>query len=281
MHPLRRRVEAEALRGCPLDAVARALGYRQDPDEAARWRRPGSVVTINRFMFYDHLTATAGAGAVDLVIHVLGCSRRDALDILATLSHRPPRPGCRRHDPRWPALHRHLVGRCGLADILVDLCRALDLIHADPSGNPVFVTRNAGGEAVGIEIPGPMTEPATAGGFWMSWEPEWPVRVILATSALDVLSILSLHCIPAQRECAVVSTGVIAAVPAWVETWNPRRIFCAWEATPNGDDAARHMIESDTRIVRMRPALDGACWNDMLIRSRAGEPVCTDDQPAV
>ncbi|MDE0239394.1 MAG: hypothetical protein OXQ84_04235 [bacterium] len=114
----------------------------------------------------------------------------------------------------------------------------------------------------------------------MSWEPEWPVRVILAGSALDVLSILSLHCIPAQRECAVVSTGVNAAVPAWIETWNPRRIFCAWEATRHGDEAARRLIATDTRIVRMRPALDGACWNDMLIRSRAGEPLHTDDQPA-
>ena len=48
-----RRVRAEALRGYPLEDVVRRLGYRRDPTDAARWRRPGSVVSINGFMFYE------------------------------------------------------------------------------------------------------------------------------------------------------------------------------------------------------------------------------------
>ena len=62
-------MQAEGLRGCPLEDIARALGYRRDPNDDARWRRFGSVVTINRFMFYDHLCGERGAGAVDLVVH--------------------------------------------------------------------------------------------------------------------------------------------------------------------------------------------------------------------
>ena len=280
MHPLRTRLEAEDLRACPLETVVRALGYRRDPDDAACWRRPGSVVSINRFMFYDHLSATGGAGAIDLAIHVLGCSRKDALDLLATLSHRSPLADSRRQDPHWPALRQDLVERCGLADTLVNLCRALGLIHADHLSNPVFARRNAAGEAVGIETAGPMTEPADTGGFWMSWEPDWPVRVILAANALDALSILSLHSLPAQRGCAVVSTGAIrTTIPSWIEAWNPRRIFCAWQATQNADEAARRLIARDTRTIHMRPAIDGACWNHMLIRNRDGEPVETDDRP--
>ena len=86
---------------------------------------------------------------------------------------------------------------------------------------------------------------------------------------------------PAKRNgCAVVSTGaVMATLPIWIEAWNPRRIFCAYDATPHGDDAAERPFRKDNRVVRVRPALDGQDWNDMLIRDRAGEPLGTDDRP--
>ncbi len=37
--PWARRVQAECLRGYPLEPVAQVLGYRSDPDHDARWRR--------------------------------------------------------------------------------------------------------------------------------------------------------------------------------------------------------------------------------------------------
>ena len=79
-------MRAESLRGYPLEAVAQALGYRRDPDDAARWRRPGSALSINRFMFYDHLCAEGGAGAIQLAGHALGCTPRAAIDFLTELS---------------------------------------------------------------------------------------------------------------------------------------------------------------------------------------------------
>ena len=279
-------MRAESLRGYPLEPVAQALGYRRDPEDAARWRRPGSVLSINRFMFYDHLRAEEGAGAIQLAGHALGCTPRAAIDFLAELSDLSMPPGGRRQapakDPRWPALRRYLVERRGLGDALVELCRDLGLVHADRHGNPVFIRRNAAGQATGIETVTAATarEPAAGGGFWMSWETEWPHAVILAGNALDALSILSLHLGPAKRtECAVVSTGALSTkVPKWIEAWNPRRIFCAWDATPNGDHAASRLARKDTRIVRLRPALDNRDWNDMLIRDRDGEPLETDDR---
>ncbi len=60
-----RRVRAEALRGYPLEDVVRRLGYRRDPTDAARWRRPGSVISINGFMFYEHLRGEGGGGAIE------------------------------------------------------------------------------------------------------------------------------------------------------------------------------------------------------------------------
>ena len=164
----------------------------------------------------------------------------------------------------------------------------LGLVYPDRRGNAVFVRRNAAGKAAGAEIV-PAAAPrrlapigaAARGGFWISWEPDWPNSVILTNSALDALSVLSLHLVPAERKrCAVVSTGAATAnLPAWIETWNPGRIFCAYDATRQGDDAAGRLIRKDNRIVRLRPALHGQDWNDMLMRERVGEPLETDDRP--
>ncbi len=105
--------------------------------------------------------------------------------------------------------------------------------------------------------------------------------VILAGNALETLSILSLHPVPAKNAgCAIVSTAAVTdSIPKWIEAWNPQRIFCAWDATRNGDRAARSLIRKDTRIVRMRLALDDQDWNGMLIQDRDGEPLGTDDRP--
>ena len=286
--PWDRRVRAEALRGYPLEDAARALGYRRDPDDAARWRRPGSVLSINRFMFYDHLCGDGGGGAIDLVAHARRCTRPEAVDFLDRLprpvptGHRP-RP---RREPRWPDLRSRLVERHGLSDLLVELCRDLDLIRTDPRGDAAFVRRNAAGRAVGTEIlpaatprrPAPPAD-AARGGFWMSWDPDWPTSVILAASALDALSILALHLVPArQNGCVAVSCGTPATLPGWIREWNPGRIFCAYDATARGDRAADRLIRSDNRAVRLRPPLDGKGWNEMLLRDRHGEPLETDDR---
>ena len=292
LDPWNRRVRAEALRGYPLEDVVHRLGYRRDPADAARWKRPGSVVSINGFMFYDHLRGEGGGGAIDLVIHARRCPPPEALAFLSKLpcrdripaDHRPRPPCSERH---WPAVQRCLVEQRGLGGTLIALCRDLGLVHADRQGNAVFVRRNAAGEATGAEIvPAagahrPALSPAARGGFWMSWDPDWPISVILAKSAIDALSVLSLHLVPAGRKgCAVVSTGgANASLPEWIEAWNPGRIFCAYDATRQGDDAAARLIRKNKRIVRMRPALDGLDWNDLLMRERAGEPIQADDRP--
>ncbi len=78
----------------------------------------------------------------------------------------------------------------------------------------------------------------------------------------------------------MVSTGTVTdTIPKWIEAWNPRRIFCAYDTTRNGNRAARRLQDMDTRIVRMRPAIDDQDWNDMLMRDRDGEPIETDDRP--
>ena len=90
--------------------------------------------------------------------------------------------------------------------------------------------------------------------------------------------------VPNRRKgCVVVSCATLAAaLPGWIQEWNPGRIFCAYDATDRGDRAANRaanrLIQSDNRTVRLRPPLDGKSWNEMLLRDRAGEPLQTDDR---
>ena len=46
--------ELDAVRTQPLEPIARQLGYRQDPRDRARWKRSGSVLSINAPAFFDH-----------------------------------------------------------------------------------------------------------------------------------------------------------------------------------------------------------------------------------
>ena len=188
------------------------VGYRRDPDDDARWRRLGSVVSINGFMFYDHLSGEWGAGAIELVIHARRCTVPEALTFLwelpgpsrlptdclcAPAPRTPPRPlKPSRSERQWPAVHRYLVDERGLSPVLLALCRELGLLYADRHGNAVFVCRNAAGEETGAEIvptagqrsgsildTEAATSPLTPGSFWMSWDPDWPLSVLLAKSA--------------------------------------------------------------------------------------------------
>ena len=305
LYPWDCRVQAEGLRSYPLEDVVRALGYRRDPEDDARWRSLESVVSINGFMFYDHLCGEWGAGAVDLVVHVHRCSVSDALAFLSELrghsrrmAHRlcprvpnPPKPA--RSQRQWCVVERYLVDQRGISPVLVALCRDLGLLYADRQANAVFLCRNTAGEETGTEIvpiggqrsgAGTATEaapsPLTPGSFWMSWGAGWPPSVLIAKNAIDALSALSLQLVPVKREgCAAISAGAVSAtIPSWIEAWNPRRIFCAYDATPDGDDAAQRLLRKDNRVVRVRPALDGDDWNDMLMRERFGELLETDDR---
>ena len=81
--------ELDSVRTQPLEPIARQLGYRQDPRDRARWKRAGSVLSINAAAFYDHQKGTGGAGAFDLVMHARKCSFAEAASILVPQPHLP------------------------------------------------------------------------------------------------------------------------------------------------------------------------------------------------
>ena len=128
-------------RNIPLDRVAAALGYRQDPADRARFRREGSVISINGEKFFDHLRATGGGGAIDLVIHATGWGFPEALRFLArhqgrgkaaALKPAPrrlrlPKPSHR----AWPRVRDALVRQRALRADVLEACHSRGLLYAD------------------------------------------------------------------------------------------------------------------------------------------------------
>ena len=196
-------------RNIPLDEVAIALGYRRDPTDRARFKRDGSVISINGAKFFDHLRGTGGGGAIDLVIH----ATRMPLPGCAPLPRRPSREGKRRRHPyrRSPpaaakAQPPRMAGRSATpssvngpcAPMCIEACQRRGLLHADDRLNAVFICRDANGQPTGAEILGTAPQAGrrrframapgsnkARGGFWLPCDHNQPALVILTESAVD------------------------------------------------------------------------------------------------
>jgi hypothetical protein len=282
----------DTCRNIPLDRVAAALGYRKDPTDRARFRREGSVISINGEKFFDHLRGTGGGGAIDLVIHATGCRVPEALRFLGhhearreatPLQPAPRRLRLPRPSPRaWPSVRDALVRQRALRADVLEACQRHGLLYADDRSNAVFICRNASGHPTGAEILGTAPQAAgkrfrgmapgsrkARGGFWLPCDRNRPALVILTESAVDAISARSLRIEETREHGAVVAStaGVAKAVPPWIEEWKPQAIICAYDADNAGDHAAKRLRISDPRVKRLRPhgAKD---WNEILVRSR-------------
>ena len=278
-------------RNLPLDRVAAALGYRKDPADRTRFKREGSVISINGEKFFDHLRGTGGGGAIDLVIHATGWRFPDALRFLAghqgrgkaaALKPAPrrlrlPKPSHR----AWPRVRDALVGQRALRANVLDACQRRGLLYADDRLNAVFICRNASANPTGAEILATTPQAGTRrfrgmapgsrkarGGFWLPCDRNHTAVVILTESAVDALCARSLRIEPTREHGAGVAStaGIAHSVPPWIEHWKPKRIICAYDADSAGDSAADRLALNDPRVIRLRPR-GAKDWNEILMRS--------------
>ena len=290
------RAEAERVRDVPLEPLARRLGYARDPRNRARWRKSGSVLSIDGAKFHDHLQGWGGGGAIDLVMHARCCGFREAVEFLRGWEPPPappppkaprplqlPRPDFR----QWPAVRDYLSVERGLEPEVLDDLRARGLLYADARRNAVFPCRDRAGRVAGAELAG--TRPRfdgsvfkgmapgsrkARGGFWFwrgSGEPE---VALLAESAVDALSAWLLPAPVVPPGALVASTaGIARALPPWLDAWNPPVLPCGYDADEAGDAAARALRLQHPRIMRLRPR-GAKDWNELLCRPPrpAGSP---------
>ena len=263
--------ELDAVRTQPLEPIARQLGYRQDPRDRARWKRSGSVLSINAATFYDHQQGTGGAGAFDLLMHARKCSFAEAASILVPQPHLPE--PC---NQRWSTLREYLVEARGIPPRILDACKRHGILYADRRQNAVFLCTNARRQTTGAEILGtrnrekPFKAMArgsrkASGAFWIPASNQKPDTVFLAESALDALSAFSLQETPKGATVFVSNAGATPAIPTWIEAWKPNRILCAYDADNTGDQCAKALAKHDPRVERFRPK-GAKDWNEIIQR---------------
>ena len=83
MIPLWGNRRFDGIRGQPLEPLAGPLGYRRDPRDHRRWKRTGSVTSVNGLRRFDDVVQSGGGGAIDLVMHARRCGFADAVAFLA------------------------------------------------------------------------------------------------------------------------------------------------------------------------------------------------------
>lgn len=279
---------ADRLRGMDLATVATACGYRRDPGDCSRWKRPGSVLSISGCRFFDHLQGRGGGGAIDLVMHGKGCGFQRALEHLEKMV---PVPGINGSGSRastgmaetipvprlpgpvyrnWDRVRDHLVLGRGLDPDLLAWCHRRRLVWADGRANAVFVTRDAKGQPVGAELHGTCPDypfrgmvrgsRKARGGFWLSRRLEGPA--LLTESAVDALSAVSLPEL-AHIRLVISTAGATSRLPQWIGALGVDTIWCGFDADTAGDGAAADLAGYHPRIRRLRPT-GGKDWNDQL-----------------
>ena len=294
----RNKLQADALRGIPLERVATALGYHRDTRDHARWKRPGSILSINGAKFFDHLTESGGGGAIDLVKYASNCSFLEALETLANIvpPHSTPagNPFQERLDPAsWPAALEYLSRHRSRNPAILNVCFRRRILGADHRANVVFITRGADRRPAGAELLG--TRPdhpfrgmapgsrKARGGFWIARRKQ-PQSSLIVESALDALSAFELPCMK-DTDLFLSTAGLANRMPPWIAAFHLQHIACGYDADPPGDQAAERLIRANPNIRRIRPT-GQKDWNGVLqsrnrkpIQNRAATPEHSEPDP--
>ena len=278
---------ADEVRSRPLVDVAPLLGYEQDRTDRCRWKRPGSVLSINGPKYYDHIAGRGGGGAAGQVIHGLGCSPVQAVGWLAGRpsppgTARPPAPVRPRAlalpppcEGRWDEVRAFLTGERGLDGVRLDDLKRAGLLWADARANAVFACRDARGQITGAELVGvrrfadgsrfrgmaPGSRKAL-GGFWFG-DAKVPAGVFLAESAIDALSACALG-VGGPVSIWASACGACRRLPDWLGVFGPAFVICGFDADEPGDAAADALIAAGGRVSRARPS-GAKDWNEQLL----------------
>ncbi|WP_321164300.1 DUF3991 domain-containing protein [Chlorogloeopsis fritschii] len=224
---------ADQLRDLPLEDVAWHLGLTQDTKGNLRWKGVGHIINIDDSKWYDFSPSVnkGGGGAIDLVMHVMGCKFKEAIATLndrfgeslmqravthhareqaAEIAQTEPTPQFVppvEDETNWQAVYNYLTQKRGLSENLVQHLHTSGLVYADSQQNAVFLMRGLDGETTGAFLRGTRGEDntfmgyatgtkRTEGWFYIRWggQPSDEIqRVVLCKSPVDALSFAMLE----------------------------------------------------------------------------------------
>ncbi len=233
------------MRELPLAQVAHELGLDPDPKDKHKWRDEDHTINITGTKFYDFKEFKGGGGAIDLVMYLEHSNFREAIQWLhdhfgesATLqtvkkqtheviAERPQKPFISPEvaEDNWQQVRTYLTNSRRLPAQLVDQLHQQGLVYADAQQNAVFLRRSFEGEIMGASLRGTSGQNNTFKGLapgtrrsqgWFytvaGGREQDPIQqVVLAESAIDVLSYQTLH--PPEEKTLYLSTDGVGYVP--------------------------------------------------------------------
>jgi Plasmid recombination enzyme/Protein of unknown function (DUF3991)/Toprim-like len=227
--------QTNQLRDLPLEDVAWELGLDCDRTQPGKWRGHGHIINIDGSKFYDFAPGEqkGGGGAIDLVMHVNNCNRRQAVvwlherfgeagaeraaiakakTVTSEIIQLEPRPKFTppvEDKTKWSSVSNYLSQKRGIPENFVEVLHKRGLVYADDQQNAVFVMRNLGDlpQAQGAFLRGTRGENNTFLGyekgtkrregwfyFHLGGQPTDPAeRLVLLKSPIDAVSFAMLE----------------------------------------------------------------------------------------
>ncbi|WP_414571786.1 MobV family relaxase [Nostoc sp. CCY 9925] len=284
---------ADQLRDLPLEDVAWHLGLTQDTKGNLRWKGVGHIINIDGSKWYDFSPNVnkGGGGAIDLVMHVMGCNFKEAIawlndrfgesEMERAVTHHAKKQAIEiaqteptpqfvppvEDETNWQAVHNYLTQKRGLPSKLVQHFHTSGLVYADSQQNAVFLMRGLDGETTGAFLRGTRGEDNTfmgyttgtkriEGWFYIRWggQPTDEIqRVVLCKSSIDALSFAMLE-VQALGEMPQQRTMYIAVDSSRSLPVEFLKTIPTVIAAYNRDDAGNEMAQA------IKPLLPGATW---------------------
>ncbi|MBW4513196.1 MAG: plasmid recombination protein [Scytonematopsis contorta HA4267-MV1] len=295
------QAQAHLLRDLPLEDVAYHLGLFPDPSINNRWVCEGHTVNIIGSRFYDFVGKQhGGGGAIDLVMHLLNCSFREAVvwlhdtfgesGMLRALVERarneaekiidgelpqnfaPPQPD----ESRWLDVSDYLTKTRKLPSSLIGSLHSEGLIYSDAKKNAVFLMRSFEEEVTGAFLRGTHGEnnsfyglakgsKRNKGWFHMTvggQESDKISRAVLAKSPIEALSIAVLDKEKSQKTI-YIAVDSPRCLPIEFLTYIPN-LVAAYHNNASGQEIFLGIQKILPQITRLKPKAED--WNQQLVQ---------------
>ena len=293
---------ADQLRDLPLEDVAWHLGLTQDTKGDLRWKGVNHIINIDGSKWYDFSPSVnkGGGGAIDLVMHVMGCNFKEAIATLndrfgeslmeRAVTHHAKKQAIEiaqteptpqfvppvEDETQWQAVHNYLTQKRGIPSNFVEVLHTRGLVYADSQQNAVFLMRGHDGETKGAFLRGTRGEDnafmgyarlskRADGWFYISrgGQPDDEIqKVVLCKSPIDALSLATIEGMPQQRTMYIAVDSALSLPVEFLR--DIPQVIAAYDNDATGDETARAIKQLLPQAIRVRPqAID---WNKELIQ---------------
>lgn len=293
----------QKLRDIPLTKVMEALGYEKDKGKSdsrrSVYRTEQGKISIMDNKFYNFMQNKGSNGAINLVMHVLGCDFKQAVAKLKALfteeevkkavvmytakravemtekvkaDMRPVKDYSKNAVVR-EYLVKHRMLPAGLVDKLINR----DILFANVFSSCVFTCRNEHGEVVGYEIRGTATTfrqrlGSKDSGWFYIGDLLRADTVVLCESAIDVLSYTAVNNVNLKTTCVLSLSG--NAIPErLIELIRNKKVVYAADRD-NNEIAKKAVEEQFARLKQQIPTATREApagykdWNEMLTTAK-------------